>query len=200
MLAAPEVLVVDDSSDRSEIVGSLRAGGYKVTSAGTFEQATNIIASTPPDVLVTELRLGAFNGLHLIVRSRALRPSTVAIVYTAFPDPVLEAESRRLNTDYLRRPVDPSALLAVIAKRLGRRPERRASLRKSVVEPIEVEVAGRPAGGVDVSDDGLCIRLCGDEIRSPLEIRLPGSDLSISARIVWTSIRSRQGTRSFVVH
>ena len=122
-----KVLVVDDSLDRSETVRVLRQGGYRVTTAATFEQATEILASAPPDVLITELRLGAFNGLHLIVRCQVRSPDVVAIVHTAFADRVLEAEARRMNAEYLPRPVAPSILLATIARRLGAQPERRRS-------------------------------------------------------------------------
>ena len=127
MLGSPEILVVDNSLARSEIVDSLTTGGYSVRSAETFERAAEILASTPPSVLVTEVRLGAFNGLHLIIRSRVHRASTVAIVHTAYPDPVMEAEAHLLNAAYLVRPVNPSTLLNVISQRLGLRPERRTS-------------------------------------------------------------------------
>ena len=47
------ILVVDDSVARSGIVSSLKDAGYRVASASTFEQATDIIKSDPPDVLIT---------------------------------------------------------------------------------------------------------------------------------------------------
>ena len=173
MLNTPDVLVVDDSLDRPDITGALKAGGYRVTSAATFEQATEIMARDPPDVLVTELRLGAFNGLHLIIRSRAHKLNTVAVIHTAHPDPVLEAEALRLNADYFKRPVDTPTLLAVIAQRLGHRPERRASSRRQINEPFHVTVEGSPAEIVDISDEGFRIEMRGQEIHSPLEISFP---------------------------
>lgn len=185
MLATPDVLVVDDSLDRAEIASALKVGGYRVTSAATFEQATEIMASDPPDVLVTELRLGSFNGLHLIIRSRAHKADTVAVVHTAHPDPVLEAEALRLNADYFKRPVDTPTLLAVIAQRLGRRPERRASSRRQINEPVPVTVEGSPAELVDISDEGFRVQMRGQEIHSPLEISFPSLDLVVRARIIW---------------
>ena len=149
MHATQDILVVDDSLERTEIAGALKIGGYRVTSAATFEQATEIMAGGQPDLLVTELRLGAFNGLHLIIRSRAHKADTVAVVHTAHPDPVLKAEALRLNAEYFERPVDVPTLLTVIAQRLGRRPERRSSARTQVSEQLQVCVAGsfgRPRG------------------------------------------------------
>ena len=185
MHATQDILVVDDSLERTEIAGALKIGGYRVTSAATFEQATEIMAGGQPDLLVTELRLGAFNGLHLIIRSRAHKADTVAVVHTAHPDPVLKAEALRLNAEYFERPVDVPTLLTVIAQRLGRRPERRSSARTQVSEQLQVCVAGSSAALVDISDQGCRIRLKAEGIRSPLKVSFPSLSLAVSARIVW---------------
>lgn len=185
MLAAPDVLVVDDSLERSGIVTDLKGGGYRVSSAGTFEQATAIIAATPPHVLVTEVRLGAFNGLHLIIRSRAHRADTIAIVHTAYPDPVLEAEARLLDAEYFARPVDRAALLTIIEQKLGGRPERRKSARKKASRDGTATLMGAPADLIDVSDDGFRVIVHSGELRCDLELRFPTLGLSVRARIVW---------------
>ena len=192
MLGTPEVLVVDNSLARSEIVDSLTTGGYSVRSAATFERATSILASTPPHVLVTEVRLGAFNGLHLIIRSRVHRANTVAIVHTAYPDPVMEAEAHLLNAAYLVRPVNPSTLLNVISQRLGLRPERRTASRNVVRGGLMASIDGAPVEVTDVSESGLRITLGSGEVRSPLEVSFPALDLSLTAGIVWAQRPSSQ--------
>ena len=179
------ILVVDDSVARSGIVSSLQDAGYRVASAGTFEQATEIIKREPPDVLITELRLGAFNGLHLVIRSQAARPTIVPIIHTEFPDPVLEAEARRLGAEFLSRPVEASALLEVIAHRLGATLERRASPRRQVSGRLEVHVANSPAALIDLSYEGFRVELLGGEIPSPFEMHLPSLGVPVKARIVW---------------
>ena len=185
MKKPPAILVVDDTVTRSEIVNTLRDGGYRVTSVGTFEQATDLIASDPPDVLITELRLGAFNGLHLVIRSRSHNPKTVAIIHTAFPDPVLEAEARRLGAEFLARPVEPAALLTVVSQRLRETSDRRAYPRKQASGSLEVEIAGRRASLVDLSYEGFQIELPEGELPSPFEIRLPSYGVSVKAKVVW---------------
>ena len=185
MKKAPFILVVDDSVARSEIVNSLRGAGYRVAGAGTFEQATSIIAITTPDVLITELRLGAFNGLHLAIRSRARNPETVTIIHTAFPDPVLEAEARRVGAEFLARPVEPSTLLAVVAQRLGPRLERRTSPRKPVAGRVEVKIGDAPASLVDLSYDGFRVELLGEELPSPFLMHLPSLGFSVKGKVIW---------------
>ena len=181
----PKVLVVDDSLDRGEIVRVLQQGGYRVTTAATFEQATEILASAPPDVLITELRLGAFNGLHLIVRCRVRSPDVVAIVHTAFPDQVLEAEASRMNAEYLERPVDAVHLLATIARRLGAQPERRRSPREEAAPSVQVELGDVPATLVDASSSGLRLSLSVSVLPSIPQIRIPSLGISCRGTVVW---------------
>ena len=179
------ILVVDDSAARGEIVDALRDAGYRVSSAGTFEQAANIISSDPPDVLITELRLGAFNGLHLVIRGQSASPTIIPIIHTEFPDPILRAEAHRLGAEFLPRPVEASALLKVISQRLGPSLKRRTSPRKQIAGHLEVNVANSRASLVDLSYDGFRVELIDGELPSPFEMHLPSVGLSVKAKVVW---------------
>ena len=116
------ILIVE--GDRDTLAGwveLLHAAGYRVTGAASFEEARRALASAP-DLLITEVRLGAYNGLQLIIRARAHNPHLSAIVLTAFPDVVIKAEAERLNAVYVEKPVDTKRLLTLVAKALDRRP------------------------------------------------------------------------------
>lgn len=192
MRESRSVLVVDDSASQGEIVSSLRAAGYRATGVGTFEEATQLIEADPPDSLITELRLGAYNGLHLVIRSQAGNPNIVAIIHTAFPDPVLEAEARRLDAEFLERPVEPSTLLAVLSERLGASRERRSGTRKPIAGGLQVRIADTPASLVDLSYEGFKVSLISDEIPSPFEIQIPESNVSVKAKVIWAQRPSDQ--------
>jgi ActR/RegA family two-component response regulator len=59
------------------------------------------LATTPPHLLITEIRLDSYNGLHLI----AMAPKPIpAIVITGYPDRAVEADARRLGAEYLAKP------------------------------------------------------------------------------------------------
>ena len=60
-------------------------------------------------MLITDIRLGPYNGLQLVVRARLANPSLPVLVVTAFHDPVLQAETERLSAIYLRKPVDAAS-------------------------------------------------------------------------------------------
>lgn len=181
----PRALLVAGVAMKEGTADALRAGGMRITTARSFQQAIDLVVAEPLDALVTELRLGAFNGLHLIMRLRDHSPDAVAIVHTAFPDPVLEAQARQLGANYLVQDEDESALVDLVAARTGEREERRHGWRKKVAEPIAAVIASIPARLVDICADGFCVEVRQGLVKSPVEMRIPGHDVSITARVVW---------------
>ena len=115
------VLVVDlNPTDRAKTVRLLEAAGYVVTATGNFNEAKHLLAEATPDVLVTDLRLGSYNGLHLILRSEIDHPEMASLVTSRFDDPVLQAEAERHRAAFLLRPIADKEFLDAIAQSLGR--------------------------------------------------------------------------------
>jgi two-component system, OmpR family, phosphate regulon response regulator OmpR len=106
------LLVDEDAGSRRACVEILRRASYRVTSAASFEEARRALARRP-DVLITDVRLGAYNGLQLVIRGRALNPRLVPVV-TGFPDASLKEEAARLGAAYLETPIEPARLLRSI--------------------------------------------------------------------------------------
>lgn len=114
------VLVVDlNPTDRAKTVRLLEAAGYLVTATGNFNEAKHLIAQAAPDLLVTDLRLGPYNGLHLILRSKIDHPAMASLVTSRFDDPVLQAEAERHQASFLLRPIADEEFLDAIAQSLG---------------------------------------------------------------------------------
>ena len=115
------ILVVDASpTDRASTVRLLEAAGYRVKDTGAFDEAKHLIALDPPDVLITDLRLGLYNGLHLILRSRTDHPDMAAVVTSAFDDPVLQAEAERHHAAFILRPIADAKFLEAVNTSLAR--------------------------------------------------------------------------------
>jgi DNA-binding NtrC family response regulator len=113
------ILIVEDDRDTLDSwVQLLQDAGYRVAAAVSFEEGRRALDSSP-DMLITDIRLGAYNGLQLVVRARLANPSLPVIVVTAFHDPVLQEETERLGAIYMRKPVDAAHVLAAIAKAFG---------------------------------------------------------------------------------
>ena len=125
------VLVVDgDTRDRTSTVLLLEAAGYQVRSARNFEDARAMLIAERPDLLITDLRLGPYNGLHLVLWGRTEHPEMATLVTSRVADAVLEAEALRQHAQFLLRPVADRQLLDAITTLLGR-----------PVEPITKSVA-----------------------------------------------------------
>jgi DNA-binding response OmpR family regulator len=119
MAGVKVILVVEDDRDTLDgLVELLQRAGYQVTAAPSFEEARRALDSSP-DMLITDIRLGAYNGLQLVVRARLANPDLPVIVVTAFHDPVLQQETQRLEATYIRKPVDTALVLAAIAEAFG---------------------------------------------------------------------------------
>jgi DNA-binding NtrC family response regulator len=113
------VLVVDaDSTDRANTVLLLQSAGYRVVAATAFDEAKQLIATETPDLLVTSLRLGPYNGIHLILRSRMDHPEMAAIVTSRYADAVLKAEAERQHARFVVRPFADSSFLDVVGQSL----------------------------------------------------------------------------------
>jgi DNA-binding NtrC family response regulator len=114
------VLVVDsDASDLISTVSLLQSAGYRVAAAAGFDEAKRLLDAEAPDLLITCLRLGPYNGLHLVLRSRAYHPEMAAIVTSPYADAVLEAEAERQHASFVVRPVADTAFLDAVGRSLG---------------------------------------------------------------------------------
>jgi DNA-binding NtrC family response regulator len=108
-------LVVDDDEAVLRLMTHwLTRAGYTVVPCETFEQGKQQLTTSPPDVLLTDLRLGAFNGLQLVILARAQSPETIAIVMSAFDDAMLRDEAARCGAHYLMKPFSLTQLLEVM--------------------------------------------------------------------------------------
>jgi DNA-binding NtrC family response regulator len=99
MSRRPHILVVAQTpSLANAIVSFLDSSRYLVKTVGDFALA-KIHLDLEPDLLVTELRLGEYNGLHLALRAQARQVPAVVI---GDPDPVLENDAAKFGATFLR--------------------------------------------------------------------------------------------------
>src|SRR5215218_3590070 len=110
------VLVVDDEPSLLEAMKiAFTRAGRDVVSCRTFEDARQQLLTEHFDVMVTDVRLGAFNGLQLAVIARDKHPEMKIIVFSGFDDPVLREEADHLGASYVLKPVGADHLLDLMA-------------------------------------------------------------------------------------
>jgi DNA-binding NtrC family response regulator len=114
---APDILVVDSEvATRLSTLSVLGLAGYHVTAAASFSEARDHIKAACPALLITDIRLGEFNGLHLAWLRYLDHPGLPTIVTHATLDRVVEAEAKKLEALYLVKPVQSRELLDAVAK------------------------------------------------------------------------------------
>ena len=108
------VLIVDDDRAILGLVEQwLTAAGYSVVACDRFETAKQHLADAQPDVLLTDVRLGAFNGLQLVILAKEMGPHT-AVVMSAFDDPMLRKDANLCGAGYLAKPFTRDQVLAAL--------------------------------------------------------------------------------------
>ena len=89
------LLLVEPNDVSRQILAAAAASVTEVESHRIFETARARLWSAPFDFLVTNVRLGAYNGLHLVYVSSRGHGTPRAIVYSDERDPGLAREVRR---------------------------------------------------------------------------------------------------------
>ncbi|UQA63940.1 response regulator [Polyangium aurulentum] len=125
-LSSVTVLVVDDEPDARELVRRLLEDcGARVTTAGSAQEALDLLDRERVDVLVSDIGMPGEDGYELVRRVRARGPGrqggVPAAALTAFARS--EDRTRALRAGYqthISKPVEPMELLFAVASLAGK--------------------------------------------------------------------------------
>jgi CheY-like chemotaxis protein/anti-sigma regulatory factor (Ser/Thr protein kinase) len=125
----------DDATTRQLLRGVLEAAGFAVTLAPDGDVALKQLRKKPFDLLLTDIWMPRMNGLELLARLRKEKAPPRAVVMTSddTPDTLLQAV-REQAYQYVRKPVEPKALVELLRDALDAHPH---------ALPIEV-ISARP--------------------------------------------------------
>ena len=182
-----QILAVAVKAERSATMSLLSGSGYDVAFAVGFEAAVRKLDRSSPDLLISEVRLGQFNGVHLVIRSQSAHPNMRSILVDRTHDPVIESEAQLQGAVYLAEPFSAEKLLENVSRELVKSNPQRRWPRKQPVEGLVAHIARRPARVVDLSYGGVRLEL--PPVRSiPARFRMAirGFDVVVRARPVWT--------------
>jgi DNA-binding response OmpR family regulator len=191
------IFIIDpDPQTLASLARMLSDARYHVATATTFEDASAGLAQTKPDAIIADIRLGAYNGLHLVFRARGLFPDVVGIVTDASLDSVLQADAAAANVVYLVKPLDRDVLLHLLDRRLRERPDPRPTHarrwpRKRTEAKYPAVIGTRRAKVIEISYGGLRLET-EDAVEGEVKVGraqtvdLPTAGLTIHARSVWT--------------
>ncbi len=114
----------------------LRRTGHEVTQAQSFEVAREMLLRGDQhfDLLITNRRLKAYNGLHLVSCTQSFCAHVAAIVVDNAADAFSESEAYRFGAYYLAGPVESDELQAMVKAAAARRPLRPSP--RAVLQPV----------------------------------------------------------------
>lgn len=115
MTPAPALVVDPVLSDALFLVATVSSLGFHVTVADNFQEALDRLR-VPPVLLIADIRLGEYNGLHLVMRGKSIRRDLAAIVTSAVADSVLQSEADQLGTTFMLKPTTTEELRAAICR------------------------------------------------------------------------------------
>lgn len=179
------LLVAPSARISSELAATLGAAGYAPIVATDFA-AAKVLLDTRPDCLITEVKLGAYNGLHLAIRAAGQHTPTIVI---GDMDPILQAEAERQKAAFLTTPIDPEQVLILTRELLNASRERRQSPRKQV-RVLDAFLNDDRARLIDVSYEGMRIEATESQpaaLPPDFTVRLPRFNFSCRVQRVWTA-------------
>lgn len=113
--APRKILILEDEPAVASVYTLiLKNQGCTVTCAGTFEAARTLMRTSLPDILITDVRVGEYNGLQLAILFRGLSPSGRIFVISGHDDPVIRREAESLGAEFLLKPVDAQVLRQLV--------------------------------------------------------------------------------------
>lgn len=100
----------DDAGVGSVYAAALQGAGHTVTVHLSFEEARKALRQSVPDALLTDVRVGSYNGLQLALLFRSMSPEATIVVVSGHDDPVIKAEAAHIPAEFLVKPVNLDVL------------------------------------------------------------------------------------------
>jgi DNA-binding NtrC family response regulator len=112
------IVVVDDEENMGRILERvLGMEGYHVTAFSDPRRALAFIQQTPPDLVLTDMRMPEISGMELLSETRKSNPHTNVIMMTAYASVEKAVEAMRSGAfDYVTKPFKTDELIMSIAK------------------------------------------------------------------------------------
>lgn len=118
--SAPRVLVVDDESDITTVLGDILSDqGYAVETAGDGYEAWGKAQAEPFDAVITDLKMPRLGGLDLLRNIKGAGHPTVVVIMTGFATVETAIEALKVGAyDYILKPFKVGELLQVVHRAL----------------------------------------------------------------------------------
>jgi CheY-like chemotaxis protein len=125
------ILVVDDEPGVRDTLDEVISGlGYRVTTAGSGQEALQALSEELADLVITDLMMPGMNGWQLLKLIQQKYPTVAIVVLTGYISQEGEAMLTSMHTSgYLVKPVDRAKLIETLdGLRATKKPDRVAEI------------------------------------------------------------------------
>jgi two-component system response regulator PilR (NtrC family) len=138
------ILVVDDEQGMREFLTVLlEHQGYRVIAASDGEQALQLIAHQPPDLVISDVRMPKVDGIGLLAGIRETHPHLPVIMMTAYASSDSTIQAMRLGADdYITKPFRIDEIRLVVEKALAKRRVKQRDQTAKPAMPEEAQLTG----------------------------------------------------------
>ena len=151
-LTSTALVVEPNGSDMELIKSALISAGFTVIGVDNFRDGGALLIEAPPSMLVTEIRLGAYNGLQLAYRGKSVWPPMTIMLTSAYRDPVLQRDIERMGATFVLKPVSTQDFVAAVYRTALRQPNSQGAF-EPVQPPFERRQTERRQSPVNGSLD-----------------------------------------------
>ena len=109
------ILVVDDDKEVCKLFKRmLKEGEHRIVTASNGEEAINLIAQEPFDVVFLDIVMPGMDGLEAFKAIKEINPEAIVIMMSGFPveDEIREAMNLGA-TDHIKKPFDVNEVLTI---------------------------------------------------------------------------------------
>lgn len=118
-----KIIVVDDEEKlRTLLSQALNIDGHTVSEAASAEAALPLLDTFKPDVVVTDIRMKAMDGIELLKHVKQNLPSIEVVVMTAYAEVKTGVEAMRHGAfEYVAKPFEMDEMLILVKNALEKR-------------------------------------------------------------------------------
>ena len=118
------ILVVDDEINIAATLALiLQSRGYSVAVAYSGEQALDLAATQPPDMLISDVVMPGIDGFQLAIKLKDQLPDCGVLLVSGQPataERMVAAQRSGHHFELLAKPVHPSEIIARVVDCIGR--------------------------------------------------------------------------------
>ncbi len=135
-LGASSILVVDDTFVlRERLAEAFVQRGFRVETAGNYDEALRVFTANPTDLAVIDLRMPGRSGLDLLQAIKRHRPATRVVMLSGFGSIPTAVDSIRMGaTNFISKPADADDILNVFSR--GEQPSEQVAETETFPTPV----------------------------------------------------------------